>query len=160
MILYRSILFTRKALLRTRFRCYLSMAVCVLFMCLHHYRLVTDVQIGPGSFYEVTKILPLLAESEKNGGPAFNVIAPSLPNFGFSSRVDKPGFGLKQYADTCHQLMLALGYDQYVVQGGDWVRDIIFSSLIVGRRNNTAIGKLYRPHNGLLLSSVFAGPSP
>jgi pimeloyl-ACP methyl ester carboxylesterase len=83
--------------------------------------LVTKIRTGPGSFYEATKILPLLAESEKNGGPAFHVIVPSLPNFGFSSRVDKPGFGLKHYAETCHKLMLVLGYDQYVVQAGDWV---------------------------------------
>lgn len=77
---------------------------------------------GPGSFLEVTKLLPLLAEAEENGGPAFNVVAPSLPNFGFSSGVKKPGFGLKQYAEVCHKLMSALGYDQYVSQGGDWVR--------------------------------------
>jgi pimeloyl-ACP methyl ester carboxylesterase len=69
----------------------------------------------------VTKILPLLANSEKNGGPAFHVIAPSLPNFGFSGFVKKKGFGQKQYAETFHKLMLALGYNEYVTQGGDWV---------------------------------------
>jgi hypothetical protein len=76
---------------------------------------------GPGSFMEVTRILPLLAASEDNGGPAFQVVAPSLPNFGFSSAVRQKGFGIKQYAETCHKLMLALGYEQYVSQGGDWV---------------------------------------
>ncbi|KAL7622759.1 hypothetical protein AAE478_006437 [Parahypoxylon ruwenzoriense] len=74
----------------------------------------------PGSFLEVTKILPLLVEGEKYGGPSFHVVAPSLPNFGFSSRIDRPGFGLKQYAETFHKLMLGLGYSQYVSQGGDW----------------------------------------
>ncbi|KAI1082402.1 epoxide hydrolase 1 [Whalleya microplaca] len=74
----------------------------------------------PGSFYEVVKCLPLFAESENSGGPAFHVIAPSLPNFGFSSRIDKPGFSLKQYAETCHNLMLGLGYDRFACQGGDW----------------------------------------
>ncbi|KAI0014600.1 Alpha/Beta hydrolase protein [Xylariomycetidae sp. FL0641] len=81
----------------------------------------------PGSFYEVSRILPLLAESEKNGGPAFHVVAPSLPNFGFSNRVDRPGFGIKQYADTCHQLMQSLGYKQYASQGGDWGSSISLS---------------------------------
>lgn len=46
----------------------------------------------PGSFLEVTKLLPLL----KGGGgrPAFNVVAPSLPNYGFSEgclKVSKGG---------------------------------------------------------------------
>ncbi|OTA68819.1 alpha/beta-hydrolase [Hypoxylon sp. EC38] len=70
----------------------------------------------PGSFYEVAKVLPLLAAS----CPAFHVIVPSLPNFGFSERIEKPGFGLKQYAETCHKLMKGLGYEQYAAQGGDW----------------------------------------
>ncbi|KAF2750196.1 alpha/beta-hydrolase [Sporormia fimetaria CBS 119925] len=74
----------------------------------------------PGSFLEVTKILPLLASSPENGGPAFDVVAPSLPNFCFSSGVKQKGFAQKEYAETCHQLMLKLGYEQYVTQGGDW----------------------------------------
>jgi pimeloyl-ACP methyl ester carboxylesterase len=49
----------------------------------------------------------------------FDIVAPSLPNFAFSSGVTKLGFALSQYAQTCHKLMLALGYDQYVTQGGD-----------------------------------------
>ncbi|KAL8682113.1 MAG: hypothetical protein Q9186_001818 [Xanthomendoza sp. 1 TL-2023] len=71
----------------------------------------------PGSFLEVSKILPLLTSSTT---PSFHIIAPSLPNFGFSSPVTKRGFSLPQYAETCHKLMLALGYPHYVTQGGDW----------------------------------------
>lgn len=74
---------------------------------------------GPGSFLEVTKILPLLAGGGKET-PAFHVVAPSLPNYGFSSGTKEKGFGLPQYAETCHKLMLKLGYDKYVTQGGDW----------------------------------------
>ena len=74
----------------------------------------------PGSFLEVTKLLPLLEAGEKEGKPAFHVVAPSLPNFGFSQRISKPGFALSQYAETCHRLMQDLGYDKYVTQGGDW----------------------------------------
>ncbi|KAM4055826.1 alpha/beta hydrolase fold domain-containing protein [Hirsutella rhossiliensis] len=73
----------------------------------------------PGSFLEVIKILPLLAEP-KDGGPSFHVVAPSLPNFGFSEAVTKRGFGLAQYAECLHRLMLKLGYHQYVTQGGDF----------------------------------------
>ncbi|KAF5026738.1 hypothetical protein F66182_1157 [Fusarium sp. NRRL 66182] len=72
----------------------------------------------PGNFLEALKILPLLTESET--GPSFHVVAPSLPNFGFSDGVTKRGFSIPQYAETVHKLMLKLGYDKYVTQGGDW----------------------------------------
>lgn len=74
----------------------------------------------PGSFIEVTKLLPLLSAGENSDKPAFHIVAPSLPNFGFSQKVLKPGFALSQYAETCHRLMLDLGYSKYVTQGGDW----------------------------------------
>ena len=49
-----------------------------------------DVGIGPGSFVEVQKLLPLLTEGGQDGShPAFHVVAPSLPNFGFSGGVGK-----------------------------------------------------------------------
>lgn len=72
----------------------------------------------PGSYIEVAKML----EPLRNGsnGVAFHVVAPSLPNFGWSQGVRKRGFGLAQYAETCDQLMQSLGYSQYVTQGGDW----------------------------------------
>lgn len=72
----------------------------------------------PGSYLEVTKLLPHLAE-EMNG-VAFDVVAPSLPNFGWSEGVKKKGFGLKQYASCFDRLMRDLGYERYVTQGGDW----------------------------------------
>ncbi|KAH7130052.1 Alpha/Beta hydrolase protein [Dendryphion nanum] len=105
----------------------------------------------PGSFLEATKILPLLADSEKNGGPAFHVIAPSLPNFGFSSSIKKKGFGQPQYAETCHKLMLALGYEKYVTQGGDW-----------GFSITRTIGQLYPTHVGASHINIIPAypPSP
>lgn len=48
-----------------------------------------------------------------NNSPAFHVVAPSLPNFGFSSGVTRRGFCLQQYAEALHKLMIKLGYDQY-----------------------------------------------
>ncbi|KAI4251193.1 MAG: hypothetical protein LQ352_005012 [Teloschistes flavicans] len=72
----------------------------------------------PGSFLEVTKILPLLTSSTTT--PSFHIIAPSLPNYGFSAAVHQRGFSLPHYAAACHNLMLALGYPRYVTQGGDW----------------------------------------
>ncbi|KUJ19127.1 alpha/beta-hydrolase [Mollisia scopiformis] len=83
----------------------------------------------PGSFIEVQHILPLLAQPN---GPAFHIVAPSLPNFGFSQGPSKRGFASAQYAETCHKLMLSLGYPEYVTQGGDW-----------GFTVTRAMGKLY-----------------
>ena len=69
------------------------------------------VNLGPGSFIEVTKLLPMLKGGADS--PAFHVVAPSLPNFGFSSGVTRRGFGLVQYAEVLNKLMIKLGYDQY-----------------------------------------------
>ena len=68
-------------------------------------------EIGPGNFLEVTKLLPLLSGS--TDGPVFHIVAPSLPNFGFSSGTNKKGFTLTKYAETLHKLMLKLGYNEY-----------------------------------------------
>lgn len=69
----------------------------------------------PGSFLEGMKIVPMLQGG--NGLPAFSVVAPSLPNYVFSGPALKRGFGIEKYAEACHKVMVALGYDQYVAQG-------------------------------------------
>ena len=50
--------------------------------------------------------------------PAFDLVVPSLPNFGFSEGPRERGFALAQYAETLNKLMLKLGYNEYVTQGG------------------------------------------
>ncbi|KAL6300107.1 alpha/beta-hydrolase [Sparassis latifolia] len=73
----------------------------------------------PGHFLEARKILPLLTTVSPEH-PSFHVVALSLPSFGFSEAPKKKGFSGLQYAEVAHKLMLALGYNEYVVQGGDW----------------------------------------
>ncbi|KIK69954.1 hypothetical protein GYMLUDRAFT_34358 [Collybiopsis luxurians FD-317 M1] len=73
----------------------------------------------PGSFIEVRKILPLLLQSSPKF-PSFHVVTFSLPGFGFSEGARNTGFAADQYAEVGHKLMLALGYREYVAQGGDW----------------------------------------
>ncbi|KAF9260263.1 alpha/beta-hydrolase [Marasmius fiardii PR-910] len=73
----------------------------------------------PGSFIEVRKILPLLTDV-KEGQPSFHVVALGLPGYGFSEPAKKRGFDITKYAEVGHKLMLALGYNEYVTQGGDW----------------------------------------
>ncbi|KAF7926247.1 uncharacterized protein EAE98_006542 [Botrytis deweyae] len=100
----------------------------------------------PGSFLEVVQLLPLL---QQPGGPAFHIVAPSLPNYGFSEGVKKRGFAIAQYAETCHKLMLQLGYDEYVTQGGDW-------GMFVTR----AIGKFYPKHCKASHINMILGKAP
>lgn len=73
----------------------------------------------PGSFLEGIKIVDSLSGDGKQD-PAFDVVVVSLPNYAFSEGSIKRGFALEQYAETCHKLMLKLGYNEYVTQGGDW----------------------------------------
>ena len=68
----------------------------------------------PGSFIEITKGLPLLNKA------GFHVVAPSLPGYGFSSYTEKKGFDIRKHAEVFQKLMQKLGYEKYVVQGGDW----------------------------------------
>ncbi|KAK8063037.1 alpha/beta-hydrolase [Apiospora hydei] len=74
----------------------------------------------PGSIYEGTKLVDPLAKGGAGNHPSFHVVVPSLPNYGFSGGVSKRGFSIDQYAEVLNKLMLKLGYDQYVTQGGDW----------------------------------------
>ncbi|KAH9169963.1 alpha beta-hydrolase [Lactarius sanguifluus] len=73
----------------------------------------------PGSFFEVTKVLPLLTAVSADH-PSFHVVAPNLPGYAWSEAVLKKGFNAKHYAELFNKLMISLGYNEYVTQGGDW----------------------------------------
>jgi pimeloyl-ACP methyl ester carboxylesterase len=77
----------------------------------------------PGSVVEFSDIIEPLAHPERFGGnvdDAFEVIAPSLPGFGFSGRPPRP-YGPRRMAGVFNQLMTdLLGFDRYLAQGGDW----------------------------------------
>jgi len=77
----------------------------------------------PGSFIEARKIIPLLVETSSEH-PSFHVVALSLPGYAFSEAPKKKGFALTQYAEVGNKLMLSLGYNEYVTQGGDWGQTI------------------------------------
>jgi pimeloyl-ACP methyl ester carboxylesterase len=75
----------------------------------------------PDSFYRFYKIIPMLVDPAKYGGdPAnsFDVIVPSLPEFGFSERsltrggVDASELFMRLMTDV-------LGYERFGIQGGD-----------------------------------------
>ena len=58
------------------------------------------ISVGPGSFIEVTRLLPLLTATE-TGHPAFHVVAPSLPGCAWTEAVSKRGFRARNYAEVC-----------------------------------------------------------
>ncbi len=77
----------------------------------------------PGSVVEFLDLIEPLAHPERFGGRAedgFDVIAPSLPGFGFSGRPPRP-YGPRRIAGLFDRLMTdVLGYEYYLAQGGDW----------------------------------------
>ena len=77
----------------------------------------------PGSIVEFLNIIDPLAHPEKHNGnidDSFDVIAPSLPGFGFSDRPSRP-IGPRKMARYFDLLMTdTLGYSNYLAQGGDW----------------------------------------
>ena len=77
----------------------------------------------PSTFFEMTKIIPLLADPARHGGDAadaFDVVAPSLPGFGFSQAAQEPGMQVQKVADLWARLMTEnLGYARFGAQGGD-----------------------------------------
>jgi pimeloyl-ACP methyl ester carboxylesterase len=78
----------------------------------------------PSTFFELSKIIPLLADPGSHGGDpadAFDVVVPSMPGYGFSDRTTRRGMNVARIADLWAQLMLdGLGYRRYGAQGGDW----------------------------------------
>ena len=77
----------------------------------------------PGSVFEQIKIIGPLTDPTAFGGraeDAFDVVIPSLPGFGFSSRPTELGWGLERIGRAWDVLMKRLGYGHYVAQGGDW----------------------------------------
>ena len=107
----------------------------------------------PGSFVEFTKVIGPLTDPVKYGGraeDAFDVVALSLPGFGFSDKPRAPGYGPERMAKTVAALMARLGYARYGAQGGDWGGII---SRIVALNDASHVV-------GLHLNFCTAGPPP
>lgn len=82
----------------------------------------------PGSVFEQIRLIGPLTDPTKYGGlaeDAYDVVIPSLPGFGFSSRPTEAGWGLERIGSAFDVLMRRLGYTRYVAQGGDWGAGIV-----------------------------------
>lgn len=76
----------------------------------------------PSTFYEMLKIVPLLTSSNVDGeseSHSFDVIIPSVPGHGFSSKPTKRGFADRDVARIWVKLMDALGYGKFMTYAYD-----------------------------------------
>ena len=78
----------------------------------------------PGSIVEFLAAIGPLTDPASHGGAAadaFDVVIPSLPGFGFSSKPKGKPIGPVSIARMWRRLMTEkLGYSRYGAQGGDW----------------------------------------
>ena len=77
----------------------------------------------PGSVVEFLHVIGPLSDPRSHGdgsAPAFDLVIPSLPGFGFSGPVTEPGWGSRRIAGALAELMARLGYERYGAQGGDF----------------------------------------
>lgn len=115
----------------------------------------------PGSIREFYEVIPKLITPSDENDFVFEVIAPSLPGFGFSQAASKRGFGSLHYATVLRNLMLKLKFDKFVVQGGDWGSIIgnqlttLYPENVLGYHSNMAIVSTPLAHIKLLIASVF-----
>jgi len=76
----------------------------------------------PSAFSELLPLVPLLTDPAAHGrnGPAFDLVIPSLPGYGFSARPARTGIDYRYTAKLWHRLMRSLGYTRYGAGGGDF----------------------------------------
>jgi pimeloyl-ACP methyl ester carboxylesterase len=76
----------------------------------------------PSTFVELLRLVPFLTDPDAHGidGPAFDLVIPSLPGYGFSERPARVGVNYEHVAGLWHRLMRGLGYERYGAQGGDF----------------------------------------
>jgi pimeloyl-ACP methyl ester carboxylesterase len=77
----------------------------------------------PGSFFEFEQVIQRLADPAAFGEPprpAFHVVVPSLPGYGFSEAPNEPGWNIHRIAAAWAELMDRLGYSRFIALGSDW----------------------------------------
>lgn len=97
----------------------------------------------PSTVWEFHKTIPLL---EKQG---YSVVCPSIPGMGFSGKPSTTGTSPAVIACMYHQAMVRLGYNTYVIHGGDW-------GALIGRMMSTMFPSAIR---GLHLTMNVPGMS-
>jgi pimeloyl-ACP methyl ester carboxylesterase len=91
----------------------------------------------PSTSLEWQKIIPGLVKPENDSQPAFHVVAPDFPGYGFSPAPIGSRIGLErsEYATIFASLMKQLGYDRYILYSTD-LGTIVAMSLIVDYKDH------------------------
>ncbi|HEX8702133.1 MAG TPA: alpha/beta hydrolase, partial [Myxococcaceae bacterium] len=97
-------------------------------------------------------IRPLTNPAAFGGDPrdAFDVVVPSLPGYGFSTPLTKPGVNYVNTADLWAQLMQQLGYERFAAQGGDW------GAAVTGQLGHKYADRVIGIHLTMLFPLAFA----
>ena len=77
----------------------------------------------PWTFWEYRKVIGPLSDPGAHGGDpadAFDVVVPSLPGYGFSTPLRKPGVNFWRTSGLWVKLMEELGYPRFAAHGADW----------------------------------------
>ena len=109
----------------------------------------------PGSIAEFTDIMDELADPKDADRPAFHVVAPSLPGFGYSDKPTTTGWGVGKIAAAWVELMERLGYSKFVAHGGDWGG--VITTVLGGRFPEQVLGihtTLAQPPPGLTMGGL------
>ncbi|MGW4826145.1 epoxide hydrolase family protein [Amycolatopsis japonica] len=92
----------------------------------------------PGSIAEFVDVVDELADPADPDTPAFHVVVPSLPGFGYSDKPATTGWGTEKIAAAWVELMGRLGYDRFAAHGGDWGGNI--TTVLGGRFPDHVLG--------------------
>ncbi|MEU5260555.1 TIGR03086 family metal-binding protein [Amycolatopsis sp. NPDC021455] len=103
----------------------------------------------PGSIVEYLDVIGPLTEPASADEPAFHLVIPSLPGFGFPGPARSAGWGTHRTAAAWTELMSRLGYEKYGAVGND-----------AGSMVSPEIGRL-APEKvvGVHVTQLFAFPS-
>lgn len=92
----------------------------------------------PGSIAEFIGVVDELADPKDAEAPAFHVVVPSLPGFGYSDRPTTTGWGTEKIAAAWVELMGRLGYGKFLAHGGDWGG--VITTILGGRFPEQVLG--------------------
>lgn len=109
----------------------------------------------PWTFWDFQKLIGPLTDPAAHGGvaeDAFDLVIPSLPGYGYSTPLTRPGINFSATADLWVKLMQRLGYPRFATQGGDW------GAIVSAQLGHKYANRLYGVHIHLMTPlDIFTG---
>lgn len=119
----------------------------------------------PGSVREFYELIPKLITPNQKTGIQFDVVIPSLPGYGWSDGASITGLGAAEVSVIMRNLMIKLGYNKFLIQGGDWGSFIgstiatLFPDNVIGYHSNLCtcmtIGGVIKAYIASFLPQLF-----